>query len=64
MSLLDLPLEKQKECADRRGMTMDEWVKHQRESDERMRNHQITGYMDAETSARFEAKMLSGTPTS
>lgn len=63
MSLLDLPLEKQKECAARRGMTMEEWVKHQHESDERLRNHKITGYFDEETSARLVAKMLSGTPT-
>lgn len=62
-TLLDLPLEKQKEYAARRGMTHDEWVVYQKELHKKFEEHEakITGYMDEETSKRFLKKMMSAT---
>lgn len=63
MSLLDLPLEKQKAFAAKYGMSLEEWQAEECESDRLLAAHKITGYFDEETSKRFQEKMLSGTPT-
>lgn len=62
-TLLDLPIEKQKECAARRGMAHDEWVSYQKELHKKFAEHEakMTGYMDEETSKRFLKKMMSAT---
>lgn len=61
MDLLDLPIEKQKECATRRGMGLDEWRAYQQQLKQDFDNHQITGYMNVEDSKRFADKMKSAT---
>lgn len=61
MDLLDLPIEKQKECAARRGMGLDEWQAYQQQLTQDFDNHQITGVMDEETSKHFADKMKSAT---
>lgn len=63
-TVLDLPLEKQQELAKGCGMSLEEWREDRKISLSRLDAHKITGYFDEETSARLEAKMLSGTPRS
>lgn len=60
-TLLDLPIEEQKRHAESEGMTLEEWQAHERAVLAQLDNHQITGYMDEETSKRFLKKMMSAT---
>lgn len=60
-TLLDLTIEEQKRHAESEGMTLEEWQKEERETLDMLDNHQITGYMDEETSKRFLKKMMSAT---
>lgn len=60
-TLLDFPIEKQKEFAARRNMSLEEWQAHERAVLAQLDNHQITGYMGEETSKRFLKKMMSAT---
>lgn len=64
MTVLDLPIEKQKELAQRSGKTLATWQEETRamfkEMDEFM-SHVDKEYMDEETSKHFANKMKSAT---
>lgn len=62
-TVLDLPIEEQRKLAERRGISLEAWREREHETERMFAEHKITGYFDEETSRRFQAKMLSGTPT-